>query len=86
MPTVIVEVVGNNCSYFRQLTETDLRDMVRTFARDQALQAAHDSLWKLSDPVALESTAAVEFTIVDDSNGCDSCHASWLELHDELGS
>lgn len=82
--TVIVEVVGDNCTYFRRMYDTDLQDIARTFSIDEDLQAAHDQLWKLSEPVAVEDTAAVEFTVIDDSTDVDSCGESWLEIHEEF--
>ncbi len=84
MPKVIVEVVGDNESHFRQMEDTDLRDIARTYTVDVDLKAAHDSLWNLSEPVWVQDTGGVDFIVIDDSKDVESCKESWMDVHEEF--
>jgi hypothetical protein len=79
---ILIEVVGDNQTFFRTISETDLRDIARTFAVDKDLQKAHDNVWDWSQPASIASTGNVEHSVIDDSTDLESCHESWLEIHE----
>ncbi len=79
--SILVEIVGDNQSFFREMVENDLRDIARTFTVDLDLNAAHKSVWALSKPFAIESTGNIDHTVIDDSNDQESCRESWLDIH-----
>jgi hypothetical protein len=80
----VIEIVGDNQTFFRQITDLDLLDIARTYIVDRNIQAAHDAVWKLSEPFAIDRTGNVEFTVIDDSNDKESCGESWVEIHEQL--
>lgn len=77
---MLIEIVGDNQTFFRTILENDLLDIARTFAADRDLKAAHDQVWALSEPVSIESTGGVEHSVIDDSADPESCHDSWMEI------
>lgn len=81
---ILIEIVGDNQTFFREIIENDLRDIARTFSIDLDLKAAHKSVWDLSKPFAVESTGDISYTVIDDSSDQESCRESWLDIHQEF--
>ena len=84
---MIIEIVGNNQTFFRRITQKHWKAIVASAPTDgwtiYQLNRLHKLVWARSKPARIDSTGAVEATVID-SDDIVSSEQSWEENHETL--
>lgn len=81
---IIIEIVGNNQTFFRTIDDAVLRMIAKRVVVDGDVQTAHDSVWEHSKETKISSTGNVAHSVIDDSDDEESCRESWGEIHESF--